>query len=96
MVTLAVGWLVNVKVKVAVPPASVVVPIVGLTNTPAISLSDIFIVAVPALTVRPGLLIMFTVRNSKASIMSSSIVFILMIALLFPRIEFIFIVLLKT
>ena len=40
MVTLAVGWLVRTTVKVAVPPASVVVnPLVGVTVMPAASLS---------------------------------------------------------
>jgi hypothetical protein len=38
--TFAVGWLANTTVNVAVPPASVVVsPDVGLTVTPAVSLS---------------------------------------------------------
>ena len=40
IVTFAVGWLVSTTVKVAVPPASVVVrPDVGVTVIPAASLS---------------------------------------------------------
>ncbi|NQE38095.1 hypothetical protein E5S67_05879 [Microcoleus sp. IPMA8] len=40
--TSAVGWLFRTTVNVAVPPASVVVnPVVGVTVTPAISLSVI-------------------------------------------------------
>ena len=40
MVTLAVGWLFRTTVKLAVPPASVVVkPVVGVTVMPLVSLS---------------------------------------------------------
>ena len=40
MVTSAVGWVLSTTVKVAVPPASVVVrPEVGVTVMPAVSLS---------------------------------------------------------
>ena len=43
MVTSAVGWLASATVKVAVPPASVVVkPDVGFTVTPAVS-SSVFV-----------------------------------------------------
>ena len=39
MVTLAVGWLFRTTVKLAVPPASVVVkPVVGVTVIPGLSL----------------------------------------------------------
>ncbi len=41
-VTLAVGWLVNTTVKLAVPPASVVIrPLVGLTVMSALSSSTL-------------------------------------------------------
>ena len=39
MVTFAVGWLFSHTLKVAVPPASVVVPVVAERFTPALSLS---------------------------------------------------------
>ena len=42
IVTSAVGWLSSMTVKVAVPPASVVIrPLVGLTVMPALSSSEL-------------------------------------------------------
>ena len=39
IVTLAVGWLLSLTVNVAVPPASVVLPLMLLTVKPAVSSS---------------------------------------------------------
>ena len=51
MVTSAVGWVFSTTVKVAVPPASVVVrPEVGVTVMPAVSLSVLVTATSPALT----------------------------------------------
>ena len=51
MVTSAVGWVFSTTVKVAVPPASVVVrPDVGVTVMPAVSLSVLVTATSAALT----------------------------------------------
>src|SRR5258706_246688 len=41
IVTLAVGWLVSTTLKLAVPPASVVLPLIAETVIPAVSLSTV-------------------------------------------------------
>ena len=51
IVTSAVGWLVSTTLNVAVPPASVVLPLIAETMTPAVSLSRL--VTATSFTARP-------------------------------------------
>ena len=51
MVTSAVGWLVSTTVKLALPPASPVVPEIADTVTPALSSSTL--VTATSATARP-------------------------------------------
>ena len=52
IVTLAVGWLLSLTVNVAVPPASVVLPLMLLTVKPAVSVSPPVSVPVPRTCIR--------------------------------------------
>ena len=72
MVTLAVGWLFRTTVKVAVPPASVVLPLIVDTVTPTASLSVIAPVAVSLSSTPKSVDERLTVKVSVPSAIESS------------------------